>query len=176
MSKLIEARIAQILSDNLLIITAGAETGVKIGMPFVVLAQGEEVKDPETGKPLGRWELPKGYVRATHVQDRLATCQGFTPGREGDKGGDPTTKVLSAALIAHSMRPETWRGGGAVKLNVNRSEIAGVPKIRPISVGDVVRELPVDIPASEQPKSETPDPPKGDEPSGNAAGEEAPEK
>lgn len=176
MSKLIEARIAQILSDNLVIITAGVEAGVKIGTPFVVLAQGEEVKDPQTGELLGRWELPKGYVRATHVQDRLATCQGFTPGREDDQGGDPTTKVLSAALIAHSMRPETWRGGGAVKLNVNRAEIAGMPRIRAISVGDMVRQLPVGLPASERPKSEKPNPPKADEPPGEAAGEKAPEK
>ena len=142
MANLIEGKIAQVLSESMVVINIGTAAGVKLGMAFVALAQGEEVTDPETGQVLGRWEAPKGYLRVTHVQDRMATCEGFIPGREMEKG-DPSTKVLSAALIAHSMHPETWGGGKAI-LNVNRADISGTPMIGPISVGDVVREVPLD--------------------------------
>jgi len=140
MSQPIQGRIAQILSENMIIINVGAQAGVRRGMQFAVLMQGEEVTDPETGEVLGRWEVPKGYVVATHVQDRLATCEGCTPGRHAQQE-DPSTNVLSAALIAHSMRPETWRAATSTKLKVNRSEVAGMPAVGPISVGDVVRQI-----------------------------------
>jgi hypothetical protein len=81
-SELLEGKVAQILSDKYIVIAIGALAGAKVGMTFVVLAQGEEVKDPATGAVLGRWELPKGYLRATHVQEKLTTCEGIpSPGR-----------------------------------------------------------------------------------------------
>jgi len=141
MASLIEGKVAQILSENCVILNVGAQAGVKTGMAFVVLARGDEVKDPETGEVLGRWEVPKGYLRVTHVQERLATCEGFVPGRPA-REEDASTQVLSAAMIAHSMRPETWRHGPAARLNVNRGQVTGMPVIGPISVGDPVRELP----------------------------------
>ena len=136
MSELIEGKVAQILSENYVILNIGSNAGVEVGMAFVVLAQGEEVKDPETGEALGRWEVPKGYIRATHVQERLCTCEGFVPGEEDESGTDPSTNVLSAAMIAAHMRPESDR----VRMRVNRSDVSGMPVIRPISVGDTVRE------------------------------------
>lgn len=162
MSKLIEGRIAQIVSENYVVINAGVSAGVKVGMAFVVLAQGEDVKDPDTGEALGRWEMPKGYIRATHVQERLATCEGFAPGRDTTPE-DPSTDVLSAALITHSMRPASWREGRDTRLNVKRSEILGMPKIGPITVGDVVREF---RPESAAPPSE----PEGKKGGGQARG------
>ncbi len=136
---LIEGKIAQILSDKHVIINVGARDGVRPGMRFAVLFQGEEVKDPGTGEALGRWEVPKGFVAATHVQDRLTTCEAAAvPAPEGQ---DPSTQVLSAAMIDASMRPEIWGGGGG-KLNVNRAQFRGAPQIGPISIGDAVREVP----------------------------------
>lgn len=145
MKELIEGKVARILSDNLIIINVGAANGVKVGMAFAVLAQGDEVKDPATGEVLGRWEVPKGYIRASHVQERLATCEGFVPGHEGEDKADPSTNVLSAAMIAHSMRPETWRVP-RTSLDVNRSDMTGMPVIGPISVGDTTRELRLEEP------------------------------
>jgi len=142
----IEGRVAKILSDNIVILNVGTATGVKPGMAFVVLAQGEEVKDPESGETLGRWEVPKGFLRVTHAQERLSTCEGFLPGKEGAEKKDPRTDVLSAALMADCMRPETWRAV-STSLNVNRSELSGMPAIGPVSVGDVAREMAVAAPA-----------------------------
>jgi len=148
MKKLIEGKVARILSDSVVVLNVGTAAGVTVGMAFVVLAQGEEVTDPESGEALGRWEVPKGYVRATHAQERLTTCEGFLPGRKGTDKEDPSTNVLSAALITHSMHPETWRAK-STPLNVIRSEVSGMPVIGPISVGDTVRELQLEQPAAE---------------------------
>ena len=139
MSELIEGKIAQILSENFVVINVGSESGVKVGMMFVVLACGEAVEDPETGEVLGKWEVPKGTIRVTHVQPRLATCEGFRPPEPGEE--EVGTHVLSAALIAHSLRPETWRHKDATRLDINRSQVQGMPQIGPISVGDPVREV-----------------------------------
>ena len=147
MTRLISGKVARILSEKLVVINVGADAGVTLGMPFVVLALGEEVTDPESGDVLGRWEAPKGYVRAVHVQERMTTCEGFAPDRPAAGGEDPSTDVLSAALIAHSMHPETWR----VKvspLNVNRAEMAGRPVVGPICVGDPVRQLDIQPPVA----------------------------
>ena len=156
MGELIEGKVAQILSDKYIVITAGALAGVKVGMTFVVLSQGEEVKDPGTGAVLGRWELPKGYLRATHVQERLTTCEGIPAPGQDSRATDETTGVLSATLIADSLRPETWGGSGG-RLNVNRAQVAGVPRIGPISVGDAVRECRLEGPAAPtEPKAPRP--------------------
>ena len=147
MDELREGKVAQILSDKYIVINVGALAGVKGGMTFVVLSQGEEVKDPATGAVLGRWELPKGYLRATHVQERIATCEGIPPPGQDSRSGEEGTDVLSATMIADSLRPETWGGSGA-RLNVNRAQVVGVPRIGPISVGDVVRECRLEPPAA----------------------------
>ena len=139
MNRLIEGKVAQILSDKYLVVNVGAAAGVKVGMRFVVLARGEEVKDPATGEVLGQWEVPKGFLRATHVQERLSTCEGSSPFPGENAAEDSSTGVLSAAMITASMRPETWRGG--MRLDVNRAQVAGMPFVGPISVGDTVREL-----------------------------------
>jgi hypothetical protein len=145
MAELLESQVAQILSDKYIVIAIGALAGAKVGMTFIVLMQGEEVKDPATGAVLGRWELPKGYLRATHVQERITTCEGIpAPGQ--DSRATDETGVLSATMIADSLRPETW-GGAGDRLNVNRAQVAGLPRIGPISVGDVVRECRLDPPA-----------------------------
>lgn len=138
MSDLIEGRVAEILSDKHIIINAGSKAGVAVGMTFVVLAQGDEVKDPSSGEPLGHWELPKGYLRVTHVQERMATCEGCTPAAP-PAGDEEPYRVLSATMIDASMRPESW-GGAAAPLDVNRSQVTGLPRIPPISIGDPVRE------------------------------------
>jgi hypothetical protein len=137
-SALIEGRVAQILSDKHVIVNAGSKGGVTVGMSFVVLAQGEEVKDPASGETLGRWELPKGYLRVTHVQERMCTCEGCTPIADATPEGPG--QVLSAAMIEASMRSESW-GGAGTRLDVNRSQVSGLPRIPPISIGDPVREV-----------------------------------
>lgn len=137
MGALIEGKVAQILSDRHVIVNIGASAGVQLGMTLVVLAVGEAVKDPATGEALGRWEMPKGFLRVTHVQERMSTCEGCAlPGALAE---EDASRVLSAAMIDASMRAD---GGGGTRLDVNRAQMTGMPRIGPISVGDPVREVP----------------------------------
>jgi len=136
----VEGKVARILSDSHLIVNLGAMQGIRAGTVFTILAQGDEVKDPDTGEVLGNWEVPKGRVVAVHVQDRLTTCEAYEDATRPPEGEDPSTQVLSADMIRVSMRPETL-GTRKAKLNVNRAEVAGIPRIGPISVGDKVRAL-----------------------------------
>ncbi len=135
----IQGKVAKILDASRLIVNVGRQSGVKEGMLFVILALGDEVVDPDTGESLGEWEVPKGYVRATHVQDRLATCEACKLEEEKKAAAeDPSTHTLSAEMIAVSMLPSAKK----TTLNVRRGDISGMPEIGPIQVGDRVRAVP----------------------------------
>jgi hypothetical protein len=138
MEKPIAARVAEILSDRMIVISAGAREGVTVGMRFAVLALGDEVKDPATGESLGRCEVPKGRLVASHVQERMTLCEGVQLWARPH--GDAEEQVLSAAMISASMRPGSW-GGDAERLDVNRRQMRGLPSARPVSVGDLVRQV-----------------------------------
>lgn len=134
---MIEGRIAQILNESVVVINVGIDAGCEPGMLFVILDEGDEVKDPQTGEPLGRWEMPKGHIRAVHVQDKLSVCQAVPPEEEKESEADPSTRTLSASMIAVSMR----RGEEQPRLNVRRADVTGMPEIPPVRVGDKVRAL-----------------------------------
>lgn len=137
MAETIEGRVAKILSETHLIISCGSTVGVKEGMVFVVLAEGEDVEDPETGESLGQWEIPKGHVRAVHVQEKLTTCTAHVVDEKAAKSTDLSTRTLSADMIAVSMRRDSSRE--SPKLRVNLGDVSGLPLIGPIAIGDKVR-------------------------------------
>ena len=140
MAQPIEGRVAAILDEYHLIINVGAARGVTEGMRFVIFAQGAEVKDPVSGQPLGKWEFPKGFVRAQHVQEMMTVCVAEPP-EGGATRAEDSTRVLSADMISMSMREQLQRESPAHKLNVNRAQVEGLPEIGPITVGDRVRSL-----------------------------------
>lgn len=135
MAGAVEAKVAKILDESTLIINAGTAHGVQPQMPFIVYAPGGEVVDPDSGESLGKWEAVKGQIIAVHVQERMTICTAAPP-PEG-KEVDPTTRTLSAAMIADHMRTS----GTQQRLNVNKSQVDGIPKVGPISVGDPVRSV-----------------------------------
>ena len=75
----IEGTIAKIVDRSTVIINKGSKDGVKQGMKFVVFATVDEVTDPETGQPLGRWELVKAHIQALHVQEGMSVCSPSAP-------------------------------------------------------------------------------------------------
>lgn len=141
----IEGKVAKILDEYSIVINVGRDNGVVDGMVFVVFVQSDdEVKDPDSGEVLGKLEHVKNYIFVSHVQDKFSTCvagEKEMPCTEYESHGAQT---LSGAMMAESMtgRP----GGGRIgneKLNVNTSQITGVPQLSPISVGDKVRAVEV---------------------------------
>jgi len=128
----IEGQVARIIDESALIVNRGAKDGVTPGMRFAVFAQVEEVIDPETKKSLGKWELVKGQVLASHVQDSMTICAAVP--KPASPMADPTY-TLSASMIEASM------AGSGDKLNVDRAQLSGRPAAGPIRVGDQVRSV-----------------------------------
>lgn len=71
---MIETKVANILSPTKVVLAAGTEQGVRVGMTFVIYELGEEVKDPENGASLGRLELHKAEVKVNQVQPKVSVA------------------------------------------------------------------------------------------------------
>ncbi len=141
MEKLIEGKVARILDEYSIVINVGRNDGVAKDMVFVVFTQSEdEVKDPDSGDALGKLENVKDYVTAAHVQDKFTICNAQETRNMHKEGESSGTQTLSGAMMAESMsaRPRGSKDS-TEKLNVNASQITGVPQLGPISVGDRVR-------------------------------------
>ncbi len=134
----VEGKIARILDEYNVVINVGRRQGVYEGMPFVVFAMSDdEVKDPDTDKGLGRLETVKGYVTAAHVQDGLSICT-IKPLWKAETGAEAKSQTLSGAMMAESLG---YRSGGEHRLNVNPSQVSGLARGGPISIGDGVRSI-----------------------------------
>ena len=73
MTDTIVAKVAAVMDDTTLVLNAGSHMGVKEGMLFDVVAEHQEITDPDTGESLGRWEVAKARVVVTHVQENMST-------------------------------------------------------------------------------------------------------
>ncbi len=71
---IVRTKIAQILSPSRVVLAAGAEQGVRVGMEFIIYELSDPIFDPETKEPLGQLELHKGRVEVIHVQEKIATA------------------------------------------------------------------------------------------------------
>ena len=143
MEKLIEGNVVRILDEYRIVINVGSNDEVKVGMVFVIFTQSQdEIRDPASGEILGKLENVKEYVSVIHVQNRLSTCVAREKQSRFHEGEDMGVQTLSGAMMAESLtaRPEKVRYG-MKKLNVNNSQITGIPQLGPISVGDRVRSI-----------------------------------
>lgn len=140
----IEGKVAKIIDEYSVVINIGRNSGVVDGMVFAIFVQGdEEIKDPDSGEVLGKLENIKEHVIVSHVQDRFSTCVAGmkeTPYGEHESHGAQT---LSGAMMAESMTARPENRFSTEKLNVNTSQISGVPELGPISIGDMVRAVEV---------------------------------
>ncbi len=140
----IEGKVAKILDEYSIVINVGRNSGVVDGMVFAVFIQSdEEIKDPDSSEVLGKLENIKEHVFVSHVQDRFSTCVAGakeTPCHDHESHGAQT---LSGAMMAESMTARPENRTNTEKLNVNTSQITGVPQLGPISVGDMVRAVEV---------------------------------
>lgn len=134
----IEGKIARILDEYTVVVNVGRSQGVCEGMPFVIFGvSDDEVKDPDSGESLGRLETVKGYVSATHVQDKVSICT-VQPLPSAGAEGETKVQTLSGAMMAESLG---YRTGAEQRLNVNPSQISGLARGGPISIGDRVRSI-----------------------------------
>lgn len=78
MTDRIEGQVARILSDRRVVINRGSVDGVQEGMRFALLSSaGLDIRDPETGLPIGSVEVAKTVVKVVSVSEHLAIARTF---------------------------------------------------------------------------------------------------
>ena len=135
MSESIVAKVAAVMDDTTLVLNVGSEQGVSEGMLFDIVAQHQEIADPDTGESLGQWEVAKARVVVTHVQERMSTVR--TPLTvEVEASG-----TLSTLMVRHSFGLYGERGGERTQLDVRADSMSGRPAAKPIETGDLARSV-----------------------------------
>lgn len=109
----IKGKVAKVLNARELLINRGSDDGVGVGMRFAVLdPQAENVRDPDTGKPLGSISRPKVTVEVTQVEPHLslaATYRKVTENRGGSGLGTATALSKVFQPPDYVQRYETFR-------------------------------------------------------------------
>lgn len=71
----IQGKVVRVLSPMELVINLGSSHGVTENSRFIIFTMGEEMKDPDTGDPLGQLEIVRGRAEAKHVQEKMTTIR-----------------------------------------------------------------------------------------------------
>ena len=151
MAEVINGKVAAIIDDATLVLNVGLKQGVKEGTTFLVVDEHAEIADPDTGEPLGNWEMVKARLVVTHVQERMCTVKAPTA---PDDATLSSTRPLSAVMVEHSMgkfgeRDQSWK-----RMDVRSADVSGRPSFQPIAVGDRARSNVLDETGSTDPTPE----------------------
>ena len=109
--KRVEGRVASILNARELVINIGANTGIKPGQTFAVLAATPiQIKDPGSGEILDEIDREKIRVKAHEVRAMITICRTYRM-----KGGVLNVSALSQSMAAAfaASKPETLRADEA---------------------------------------------------------------
>jgi hypothetical protein len=68
-------KILKIYDDHTVLVDLGEDDGVRKGQQLVVVAEGEEIRDPDNGASLGSFEWEKARLRITRVQKSFAVAE-----------------------------------------------------------------------------------------------------
>lgn len=103
-SRLIQGKVAGILTERELTINIGSAAGVHEGMKFKVLADTPiEVRDPQTDEKLGEVDREKVLVTASEVRENFSVCKTYR------KWGAPLPWYLGSILSRYGERYETLK-------------------------------------------------------------------
>ncbi|WP_177764460.1 hypothetical protein [Flavobacterium sp. I3-2] len=56
-----------------IVINKGTQNEINSFMRFLVYEEGEEIIDPNTKQSLGKLEIPKGFFKVQHIQEKMTT-------------------------------------------------------------------------------------------------------
>ena len=100
----LRGKVAKVLNSRELVLNIGSAAGVKSGMAFDILdLKGENVRDPDTGEPLGSLNRPKVRVKVTEVREKMAVASTYRKKKVNEGGRGPSFGSLPLALM-----PERW--------------------------------------------------------------------
>lgn len=123
------------ISDKFsVVINAGAEKDVKVGMKFLVVGLGDVIRDPDSGEELEQLEIVRGRAEVVHVQPKLSTLNSIEVDRQPDTR--EIKKVTSRSTgIAALIGPQD-----VVTESITPSEPV-LLELRGAKVGDLVIKL-----------------------------------
>ena len=125
----IEGKVAGIVDEYTVVINQGHKDGVEEDMRFVIYEPGEEIKDPDTDKSLGKFEYVKAKVEVVNVQEKFSTAETY----------ETHTMTMPAIQALAQLSGQTSRN----ELPLDNDTKAGLQK-RPrtfVKIGDLVRQI-----------------------------------
>ncbi len=129
-------RVAAVLNDREIALTAGTNAGLQVGDTLRIIdGSGQQVRDPDTGEVLGEIVATKAVVRVYEAQERFSLARTFRSRRVnvGGAGVGAFTKLFEAPR--YETRVETLR----------RDPSKGLPLADPdeslVEVGDIAEKV-----------------------------------
>lgn len=146
---LITGKIAKVQDKYRVVINRGRLDGVKPGMRFYVYEEGEEITDPDTGEFIEKQEIRKGYLKTTHVQDKISILQ--SDEKETVIVTPPTFVLPNVSALNHIFG-ETREVMKPLSVNSDENSDSDSDDIekkrefnKKISRGDLVKQVPTDF-------------------------------
>jgi len=96
---MISGKVAEIIDNRTVALNVGSDSGVEVGMRFLILKPDKELIDPETGDSLGSVKIPKIKVQVTTVSKKYCLAETYEYS-EVNVGGVNTLGSLSNILAA----------------------------------------------------------------------------
>lgn len=69
--------VAQVIDKTTVVVNAGKNWGIRIGMHCIIFGEGQEIVDPMTNESLGILELLRGKAVVTQVQEKLCVVKSY---------------------------------------------------------------------------------------------------
>ncbi len=126
----IEGKVAKIMDEYTVVINRGSEHGVEEDMRFVIYEPGDEIKDPDTDKSLGKFEHVKAKVEVTNVSEKFSTAKTY----ETHTMTMPALQEAIVRVTGQTMRNE---------LPLDEKTRAGLPERKKtlVKIRDLVRQV-----------------------------------
>lgn len=67
--------VAQIVSNDTLILNKGSREGIKKGQEYLIYKLGNRIVDPETLEDLGQWEIVRGRGEIVDVKEKYSVLK-----------------------------------------------------------------------------------------------------
>ncbi len=113
-----ETVVARILSEEIVVLGAGADKNVKEGMRFEIWEPGEEILDPVTKESLGSLEIVKGRVDVIRVMAKMCMAKSIKNTVTKTRMVSPLSTLFSP-LSSHA---ESYEVDVMEKMKVDRTD------------------------------------------------------
>ena len=67
-----DIKVASKIDNFIIVINQGSVNNIRQFMRFMVYEDGDEIFDPTTGESLGILEIPKGFFKVQHIQEKIS--------------------------------------------------------------------------------------------------------